>query len=124
MDGSHHLALTDLLQFSPLAADSLGGWHPVAVQQVDKLIVVLQVDKLAVMVSRHLWHCLPDLPLSRIVLLLAAQSPTVLSMVAVQQVDKLTAVLATPDERLVIWDLWLAIQLQKGTATHDITRHL
>ena len=29
------------IEFFPLAAESLGGWHPVAVQQVDKLGVAL-----------------------------------------------------------------------------------
>ena len=35
-----------------------------AVQQVDMLVVMLQVDKLAVVVSRRLWHGLPLLPLA------------------------------------------------------------
>jgi hypothetical protein len=59
MDGSRRL---------PLAALPMGARHPMAVQQVDMLVGMLQVDKLAVVVSRRLWHGLPLLPLAWLVL--------------------------------------------------------
>ena len=57
-------------------------------------------------------------------LLPAAESPGVLPLVAVQQVDQLPVVLATPDERLVVRQVWLAILLQEGTGTQGGAGHL
>ncbi len=44
--------------FLPLAAESLGGWHPVAVQQVDKLAAALarHSGEEERVVTRHLWQ--------------------------------------------------------------------
>ena len=44
--------------FLPLAAESLGGWHPVAVQQVDKLAAALarHTGEDERVVTRHLWQ--------------------------------------------------------------------
>ena len=46
------------IEFLPLAAESLGGWHPVAVHQVDKLAAALarhsgEDERVA---TRHLWQ--------------------------------------------------------------------
>ena len=46
------------IEFLPLAAESLGGWHPVAVQQVDKLAAALarHTGEEERVVTRHLWQ--------------------------------------------------------------------
>jgi hypothetical protein len=46
------------IEFLPLAAESLGGWHPVAVLQVDKLAVALarHTGEDEGVATRHLWQ--------------------------------------------------------------------
>jgi hypothetical protein len=46
------------IEFFPLAAESLGGWHPVAVQQVDKLAAALarHTGEDEGIGTRHLWQ--------------------------------------------------------------------
>ena len=58
MDGSAEECAQEGIVFRPLAVETLGGWHPVAVEEVNKLAAALarQTGEDEKEATRHLWQ--------------------------------------------------------------------